>query len=177
MEGLAKILSLKASLNNGLTTELNQAFPNIIPVERSQVQLNGTPGPNWLAGFTDGEGCFGLEISKGTTKTGFAVALRISISQKSRDMLLLKSFINKFGCGSLKTVPNTGMSIFSCSKLVDINNYIIPFFNQYPLHGTKILDYLDFCRAAELINAKAHLTSDGLDKLRLLQAGMNRGRK
>jgi hypothetical protein len=77
----------------------------------------------------------------------------------------------------LKTVPNTGMSIFSCSKLVDIYNYIIPFFNQYPLHGTKRLDYLDFCRAAELINAKAHLTSDGLDKLRLLQAGMNRGRK
>jgi hypothetical protein len=70
-------------------------------------------------------------------------------------MLLLQSFINKFGCGSLKTVSNRGMSIFSSSKLVDINNYIIPFFNQYPLHGTKRLDYLDFCRAAELINAKS----------------------
>ena len=84
MEGLAKILSLKASLNNGLTIELNRAFPNIIPVERPQVQLTGTLDPNWLAGFTDGEWCFGLEISKGTTKTGFVVALRISISQKSR---------------------------------------------------------------------------------------------
>jgi len=176
MGGLVKILALKSSLNNGLTLELKGAFPNIISVERSLFEFTGNPDSNWLAGFTDGEGCFSLEISKGTTKTGFSVALRFIISQKSRDILLLKSFINKFGCGSLKTVSDKGMSNYSCSKLVDINNYIIPFFNKYPIEGSKRLDYLDFCRAAELINAKAHLTSEGLEELRQIKAGMNRGR-
>jgi hypothetical protein len=76
----------------------------------------------------------------------------------------------------LKTDLNREISVYSCSKLVDINNSIIPFFNKYPLEGNKKLDYLDFCRAAELINAKVHLTSDGLEKLRQIKSGMNKGR-
>jgi hypothetical protein len=38
-EGLFKILELRASLNTGLSTELKEAFSNIIPVARPLVQL------------------------------------------------------------------------------------------------------------------------------------------
>src|SRR5207248_10734044 len=131
---------------------------------------------NWLVGFTDSEGCFSVEITKCTTKTGFSVGLRFIISQKSRDKLLLQSFIDKFGCGSLKFIPSKDMSVYSCSNLVNLNSCIIPFFNKYPLEGTKKLDYSSFCKSAELINAKAHLTNEGLDKIRQIKAGMNRGR-
>jgi hypothetical protein len=34
MEGLKKILALKASINLGLSDQLNEAFPDIVPVLR-----------------------------------------------------------------------------------------------------------------------------------------------
>ena len=36
LEGLKKIVALKASLNLGLLDELKEVFPNIVPVSRSQ---------------------------------------------------------------------------------------------------------------------------------------------
>ena len=42
------------------------------------------PDPNWVSGFISGEGCFMIEINKSkSTKTGYAVNLRIAISQHS----------------------------------------------------------------------------------------------
>ncbi|RPB18024.1 homing endonuclease, partial [Terfezia boudieri ATCC MYA-4762] len=50
-EGLTKILSIRASVNNGLSDDLKTAFPNIIPVARPQVELPIYINPHWLAGF------------------------------------------------------------------------------------------------------------------------------
>ena len=52
MEGLAKILSIRASMNNGLTQILMESFPNITPVPRPVVSDQGIKDPNWLAGFS-----------------------------------------------------------------------------------------------------------------------------
>ncbi|HLT42012.1 MAG TPA: hypothetical protein VKZ95_04845 [Sphingobacteriaceae bacterium] len=44
----------------------------------------------------------------------------------------------------------------------------------------KALDFflrLDFKRAAEIMKVKGHLTQSGLDEIRLIKAGMNRGRE
>ncbi len=57
----------------------------------------------------------------------------------------------------------------------DINK-IISIFDKYPLQGTKLLDYLDFCKIAKLMNAKAHLTEEGLAEIRKIKAKMNTGR-
>lgn len=38
MEGLKKIIGIKASINRGLSNELNKTFPDIIPVERPEVK-------------------------------------------------------------------------------------------------------------------------------------------
>jgi hypothetical protein len=46
IEGLNKILSIKAVLNNGLTDSLNVAFPDIIPVIRPQVNNPKIPDPH-----------------------------------------------------------------------------------------------------------------------------------
>jgi hypothetical protein len=35
----------------------------------------------------------------------------------------------------------------------------------------------DFCKVAELIRQKKHLTAEGLGQIRKIKAGMNRGRK
>ena len=56
-------------------------------------------------------------------------------------------------------------------------NKIIPFINKYSFTGSKKLDYLDFCKTAELIKDKSHLTPEGFNKIIKIKQGMNRGRK
>jgi hypothetical protein len=98
--GLHKILSLKSVLNLGLSDKLKAAFPNVVRMERPLHFMSEVPmEPNWVSGFTDGEGCFSVEIfkSKGS-KLGYAVNLRFILTQHSRDHSLMKSFINYFNC-------------------------------------------------------------------------------
>lgn len=45
LEGLNKILSIRASMNKGLTETLKTMFPNIIPVERPIVSLQVIKNP------------------------------------------------------------------------------------------------------------------------------------
>ena len=42
--------------------------------------------------------------------------------------------------------------------------------------GVKSKDFYDFKRAAELMKNGAHLTPEGLEEIRLIKMGMNRGR-
>ena len=45
-EGLIKIISIKASMNKGLSEDLQTAFPNVIPVSRPIVDVTTIPDPN-----------------------------------------------------------------------------------------------------------------------------------
>lgn len=51
MEGLQQIVNLRASMNDGLTDELKNAFPDTKPVPRPAVELKEIPDPHWVAGF------------------------------------------------------------------------------------------------------------------------------
>jgi hypothetical protein len=97
-EGLHKILSIRASMNKGLRKELIEAFPEIIPVERPKVE--GAPkdlDPNWLAGFSEGESCFEVKIYKSETlNTGYRVQIRFTLTQHSRDTLLMNNLVEYF---------------------------------------------------------------------------------
>jgi hypothetical protein len=79
-EGLRKIVSIRASLNYGLSDELKKVFPHIIPILRPLVE-NVELRPYWLAGFLKGEGCFHVKMTKSeTTRTGIAVQLQFKLS-------------------------------------------------------------------------------------------------
>lgn len=53
---------------------------------------------------------------------------------------------------------------------------MIPLFNEHKIIEVKSLDYLDFCKVVEIINRKDHLTLEGLEKIKLIKSGMNKGR-
>jgi hypothetical protein len=80
-------------------------------------------------------------------------------------------------CGNL--YKNRDAFEYQVDKFSDIQNKIIPFFNKNRIQGIKSLDYQDWCKAAELIKNKAHLTEEGLMLLKIhkIKVGMNRGRK
>jgi hypothetical protein len=56
--------------------------------------------------------------------------------------------------------------VLKISKFEDTYYKMISIFNEYKIIGVKLLDYLDFCLAAELIRRKAHLTIEGLKEIK-----------
>lgn len=98
------------------------------------------------------------------------------ITQHVRDTLLLTSFARYLDCG-IYSYQSDKVGNFAVYKYSDIVEKIIPFFNKYPILGVKNSNFKDFCKIAELMSNKAHLTIEGLDKIREIKAGMNRNRK
>ena len=101
-EGLIKILSIKASMNRGLSEKLKSDFRDVVPVERPLVELPQTIDLNWLAGFASGEGSFMISIrASKTNSVGFQVILVFVITQHLRYQQLLICIMKYFGCGNV----------------------------------------------------------------------------
>lgn len=45
LEGIKKIISIRASMNKGLSHNLKRAIPNIVPITRPTVSLDGVKDP------------------------------------------------------------------------------------------------------------------------------------
>lgn len=163
-EGIYKILSIRASMNKGLTASLKALFPNIVGVERSIISNQIIKSPYWLVGFVDGEGCFYLKITKSRK-----VSLVFSISQDSRDSSLFNVIKDYLGCGVIEKVstrPNeVNLVVYSLDDLV---LKIIPFFENC-LISQKYLDFNYFKEVSSLMLNKEHLTEEGLKKILLIQ--------
>lgn len=172
-EGFEEILSLKASFNNGLSEELKIVFPNIIYSFRPQTITPKfeTINPYWVSGFVDGDGCFYISLINNST----GASLVFKITQHIRDIELLKELVNYFNCGRFSlSSPEAGD--FIVTKFEDIYTKIIPFFNKYPLQGSKSLDFSDFNSVAELMKNKAHITSEGFESIKQIKSGTNKKR-
>ena len=134
LEEIKKLVSIKSSMNLGLSFELKAIFPNIIPEPKEIIYDYPIPDPNWVAGFVSGEGCFIVDINKSNSnKVGFSVNLRIMISQHARNKILLYNLINYFDCG--KIYKNNNCFNLTIRKFADIDTKIIPFFIKYPILG------------------------------------------
>ena len=176
-DGFRQILSIRAAINLGLSDFLKEAYPETIPVERPLVIDQEIKDPNWVVGFIEAEGCFQVKLYKSNTNIGLAVNLRFNITQHTRDLTLLNSLINYFDCGIVKIRPTGYACDFYVLKLSDILSKIVPFLYKYPLIGAKRLDFMDFCKVANLMNEKAHLKQEGILEIQKIKAGMNTGRK
>jgi len=94
-------------------------------------------------------------------KTGYSVKLQMRVSQHSKEKLLLNNIMYTLGCGTINKHGKYFL-VYMISGYKNINKLIL-FFNKYEIKGIKSLDFQDFCKAAELINKKYHLTRDGLE--------------
>jgi len=175
-EGLNKIVSIKSSLNNGLSEDLMAAFPAILPVIRPQIMSPKIMDPNWVSGFVNGEGCFYL-VTKKSLKGG-SVGFRLLVTQHIRDAALLKSLVDYLGCGKYYPRPRTTMyGDYLVTSLNDFKNKIIPFFEKYPLQGLKSCDFNDLKKVFLLReDNNGIITPEILEKFEQIKSGMNTGR-
>lgn len=181
-EGLLKIVAIKASMNLGLSEQLSLSFPEVIPYERPQICTLEIPDPYWISGFTDGDGSFFVNVYKANdTKINFRVRLMFRIAQHDRDLNLLKLIIQYLNCGNIQREGYSGshkqIIDVNVSKFSDIYTIIIPFFKKYNLKGIKCLDFIDFCKVAELMHNNEHKTLEGMNRIIQIKANMNSNRK
>ena len=174
LDGLHKLLSIRASMNKGLPVSLKDVFTNVTPVERPSVLDSKIPDPNWLAGFTTAEGSFMVRVMD-RSESRTQVLLRFKLTQHLRDEQFMRSLVNYLDCG--KIYVSVGSVDFIVTKFSDITNKLVPFFEKYPIQGIKYLNYLDFLKVWQLMKIDFHLTDEGVKRIRKIKAGMNLGRK
>ena len=173
IEGLKRLVAIRSLVNKGLSNQLKEAFPNLelVNINRCNV-IKEIPDPNWIAGFTSGEGNFSVRVFNSASHAiGYQVQLRFQITQQSRDKFIIERLISYLGCGYIS--ERGDIVDFHVTKFADITDKVIPFFEKYPVIGVKLENYKDFCKVAKLVSDKKHLTVEGLEKIRLLKSNMN----
>lgn len=170
LEGLQKIINIRATLNFGLSKELQLMFPETIPVPRPLKETCVIPHSDWIAGFTSGEGNFSVSLDKGIFKS-----LLFKITQHEKDEVLLTAIKEYFNCGYCYLRKQENTIDFKVTKFSDVNEIIIPFFINNPILGIKSLDFNDWCLVSEKVKKGEHKLEGAL-KIREIQRGMNRGR-
>jgi NADH:ubiquinone oxidoreductase subunit K len=171
LQGIQTIVNNKASMNWSLSNELKEAFPDTIPVKKEE-RINNysilASAKEWVAGFATGESNLFITVQKSKTKSGIATSLRFSIAQDLRDLSLLESFVDFFECGYVAKYKNRSVCEFIVTKIDNIVNHIIPFFEKYNIKGSKHEDFLNFKSAALIVKNKEHLNQDGVGLKKIL---------
>jgi len=171
LEGLQKIINIKATLNFGLSKELQLMFPETIPVPRLLIETSKIPHSQWIAGFTSAEGNFSVSLDKGVFKS-----LLFKITQHKIDEVLLTAIKEYFNCGYCYLRKKENIIDFKTTKFSEVNEIIIPFFINNPILGVKSLDFNDWCLVSEIVKKREDKLEEGAIKIREIQSGMNRGR-
>jgi len=150
------------------------------PVLNSTFPANVSPW--FLTGYTDAEGNFDIHIfsnGKALAKTGIKFRFRIAANYK--DIVLLCAVKNYFNSGSISTIrKDTDVVMLEISSIEVIKNVIIPFFDNYPLKGTKYFDYvtwknsfIDFLENKDSLESKLLL----IERLKESKDSLNRNKQ
>jgi len=101
------------------------------------------------------------------------VTFSFRISQKDHSVEVLNKIQKFFGCGRFTTSKRDNTVEFYVRKFDDILLKIIPHFESYPLLGSKQLNFESFKEAAFLVKKAAHLTENGILRIKELKDNMN----
>jgi len=97
--------------------------------------------PNFITGLTEAEGSFSIiKVKDKRAKFDINVGLRFKITMLVNETELINMVKSFFDCGTI-VIGKNGTINFEVKNLNSINECIIPHFCNYPLRGTKNLDF------------------------------------
>lgn len=175
-KGIEKVINL---INGKIRTEnkLNQITNNILNNDnyaefskKTSLKLNLSNNfkNHWLAGFSDADASFQIEIlNRGKN---FEVRLNFQIDQNKEYILsLIKEFLGgNVGYRKSQDTYYYGSTSFGSAKNV------INYFDYFHLLSSKHVNYLKWRKAYIIIQNKDHLNKYGLEKIFKLKNTMNR---
>ena len=157
-------------------SQLRRSKFGLLPNRRTKPMVTA----DYIVGLTDGEGCFYVLIKSPLNKGGGGrITLNFYIKVQEQDKAMLDKVRNTLDCGSVYFQPESRENHSQCYRYT-VNTHtvifgvIIPFFRKHPLQSkSKQRNFELFCKIAELVEAGAHHSKSGLDRIRLLKSQMN----
>ena len=133
--------------------------------------------PLWVVGFVDGEGCFSVSVHHNPRYAkrtrGWQLHPTFHVYQHEEHGGVLDQLVVMFGCGRIRRKgPNSSVATFAIDSLSDLNERVVPFFEQHPL----IVKQADFEKFAEIVRSmlrREHLRREGFERLVRLAYAMN----
>src|SRR5436305_2960153 len=177
--GFLSILSYYASINRGVSPKVQSFYPNIIPQPKPVLNLPKKLDPYWVSGFVAGDGGFSIYVNKSVDHVlGEKVYHAFHITQHSKDLDLMRLFVEFFGCGlvHVRSNPLTPRCDFIVQDKKSIVNKIIPHFSLYPLENLKQKDFLYFKKRMSIVEDNKQNTEQGLRIIKTLSLSMNSNR-
>ena len=184
-KGILKLINL---LNGNMKTPKINSLYNLIDwLNNKNPQLNLIKLPlntfslskdAWLTGFIESDGHFSVR----TTMTGKypKIECKFELSQRQKDHLgysneVFLADIAKFLNVSLKnTRENTPHPQYRLRTMsLKTNLILVNYLNEYPLFGSKFLDYNNWKEILNLFNPKFKYSQENIDKVLLLKKELN----
>jgi len=132
--------------------------------------------PYFVTGFSDAEASFIILILKEPRNTSnWTVKTRFSIGLHKKDTEILELIKSYFGGVGTILKQNENSVQYRVGSLKDLNEKIIPHFDNYTLITKKKADFIIFKKIINLMNNKEHLTLEGLQKIVAMKGYLNLG--
>jgi LAGLIDADG endonuclease len=142
--------------------------------ERLSIEAVPVSLGSFLSGFALGEASFMLVCRpRGDYTRCWKISAAFNVSQTDRAPLDL--FRETLGCGTMRRAGNGGW-YWEVNRLPDIQAIVCPFFERFPLVGTKAHDFELFREAVRLL-AQPVMSDTDYRQVLALREGMNRGGK
>ena len=135
---------------------------------------------DYIAGLTDGEGCFFVNIWPSQAyRAGWQVQTHFHIKMQERDRQILERVRDTLQCGAVYFQKEVRKNHCQCYRYTisarkDIVEKLIPFFQHYPLQTvTKRKNFIIFCKIIALLERDVHKTAKGIVRIQKLKKQMN----
>lgn len=127
----------------------------------------------YLAGFTDGEGCFSVSTTRHNSRWGWIIHPVFQVYQhpNHREILEIFQWLFKAGRIRVKSPTNPGL-VFHIDNLSILEQKVIPFFEQHTL-AVKNQDFIKFKTVVRMLKNQVHFNRKGFKKIVCIAHSMN----
>lgn len=141
-----------------------------LPFGKERIQRKKL-NPHYVSGFIDGEGSFSVSIGRHKTlRRGFEIRPEFEIEIRKDDQEILERILITIGIGRIYDCsydrygwyPHVKYKITS---IWDMNKYLFPFLDKYPLQAKKAKVYNLFKEIVMMVCNKKHLDDRGFKKI------------
>jgi hypothetical protein len=117
----------------------------------------------WIVGFTDGEGCFHLDVHiKNDMQWKLQMQPEFTVVQNEIDIQVLHALKDYFKCGSVAVNRQDKYGIryhYRVKSVKDLHENILPFFEKHQLKTKKHIEFQRFRNIVRLMHHGYHRES------------------
>lgn len=187
-----EVLQIISLINGKLRTSKLESFKDLVyyfnekysqnikllPLDDSPIHEN-----SWLAGFTDADGNFNVNIAPRKNSLKKRIALSFNLEQSTKGINQLDHICYKiaqyFGVNmylrarTLKKTQKSYTLYYVRAHSFESHKQVCVYFDKYPLFSSKFLNYLIWKQIHQMQQNSQHLTLEGLELCKQLKSQIN----